>query len=77
MRWRNAGAMPQTVFGLEYWVLVGILPYLVLFVHGVIFWTALLILWIGLFVVLKMQGLRLGDLVPLISRALHGDWRVR
>ena len=77
MRWRNAGMVPQTVFWLEYYIFVPVIPWLLLVIHGWI-WTALLLLWfVFMFVLNKIYGLRLLDVFTLINRFLQGDWRIR
>ena len=77
MRWRNAGMVPQTVFGLEYYIFIPVIHSLLLVIHGWI-WTVLLLLWfVFMFVLNKMYGLRLLDVFTLINRFLQGDWRIR
>ena len=77
MDWRNAGMVPQTVFGLEYYVLIPVIPWLLLVIHGWI-WTALMVLWVVfLFVLNKVYGLRLMDVFTLANRFMQGEWRVR
>jgi len=77
MRWRNAGMVPQTAFGLEYYIFIPVIPWLYLVIHGWI-WSALLLLWIVFMLVLnKIYGLRLMDVFTLINRFLQGDWRIR
>lgn len=78
MRWRNAGMIPQTVFELEYYIFVPVIPWMWLVFHGWLLWTTLLVLWFGFMVVLnKVYGLRLLDVFALVNRFLQGDWRFR
>ena len=77
MRWRNAGMIPQTVFGLEYYIFVPVIPWFLLVIHGWI-WTVLLLLWFVFIVVLnKVYGLRLLDVFTLFNRFMQGEWRIR
>ncbi|WP_414041599.1 hypothetical protein ACJU26_05940 [Acidithiobacillus sp. M4-SHS-6] len=77
MRWRNAGMVPQTVFGLEYYIFVPVIPWGFLVIHGW-WWTVLLLLWFAFMILLnKKYGLRLMDVLTLVHRFIQGDWRVR
>jgi hypothetical protein len=77
MRWRDAGQSPSTVFGLEYYTLIPIIPYGVVFYQSPI-WTVLLVLWfIFMWVINKHYRMRLIDVWTWMERFFYGDWRFR
>ncbi|MBU2752324.1 hypothetical protein HER14_15640 [Acidithiobacillus thiooxidans] len=77
MRWRDAGQSPSTLFGLEYYTLIPIIPYCVLFYQSPL-WTVLLLFWfVFMWAINKHYRMRLIDVWTWIERFFYGDWRFR